>query len=68
MMNAYNPTLALAWRANTDLSPCTSVHSVLNYVAKYATKDEPATGTYKELADRIAPFINESQVREFCYK
>ena len=40
---------------------------LLRSVAEYAgvaqppaTKDEPATGTYKDLADRIALFINES--------
>jgi ATP-dependent DNA helicase PIF1 len=39
-LNNYNPLLTMAWLANTDVSPVTSIESVLNYVGKYATKEE----------------------------
>lgn len=43
-----------------DISPCTSTHAVIQYVAKYASKDEPTTENFTELANRVAPYLNDN--------
>ncbi|EEU34852.1 uncharacterized protein NECHADRAFT_88370 [Fusarium vanettenii 77-13-4] len=45
-MNHYNRLLAVAWLANTDMSPCMSLQQVIDYVAKYCSKSE------KKIAER----------------
>ena len=49
LLNAYNPTITLGWNANTDMSPCTNTGAVLHYAAKYASKAETKSASYKEL-------------------
>jgi hypothetical protein len=63
MLNQYNPTVALAWRANTDISPCTDLRAVTGYIAKYCAKDETPTVPYNDIARSLIPFVNESYVR-----
>lgn len=48
-LNSYVPALLLAWRANMDFSPCTSVHAVVQYIAKYCTKAETKTNSYEDI-------------------
>lgn len=62
MMNQYNPTVALGWRANTDFSPCTDLAAVVGYIAKYCAKDETATAPYSDIARSLIPFVNEVHV------
>jgi hypothetical protein len=62
MMNQYNPTIALGWRANTDISPYTDLAAVTGYIAKYCIKDESATTPYIDIAKSLMPFVNETHV------
>lgn len=39
-INHYNRLLTVAWLANTDISPCTSLQQVVDYAAKYCSKSE----------------------------
>ncbi|KAM4062490.1 PIF1-like helicase [Hirsutella rhossiliensis] len=47
-INHYNRLLTVAWLANTDVSPCTSLQQVIDYAAKYCSKlggfDVPGQG------------------------
>ena len=58
ILNAFNPAILMAWLANIDFSPCTSLSAVVNYVAKYAAKSETATASYRELASKILPHVS----------
>src|SRR5699024_9520966 len=49
----YNPLISQIWRANTDFSPIASKEAVLRYIAKYASKGEIASTSYKELLNDI---------------
>lgn len=49
LLNSYIPALTLGWMANTDMAPCTNPHAVLNYIAKYASKAETKSETYKSM-------------------
>ena len=39
-MGKYNPAVTIAWLANTDISLCTDLGAVINYLAKYCSKAE----------------------------
>ena len=58
ILNGFNPAVILAWLANIDFSPCTSLSAVVNYVAKYAAKGEEATVSYREMASKILPHVS----------
>lgn len=62
MMNQYNPTASLAWRANMDISPCTDLAAVQGYVAKYCSKEETQTTTYRDIAKSLARHVNSEHV------
>jgi hypothetical protein len=49
LLNAYCPVFTIGWMANTDISPCTNATAVVHYIAKYASKAEAKSATYKEL-------------------
>jgi ATP-dependent DNA helicase PIF1 len=49
LINAYIPAFTLRWMANTDMAPCTNVSAVLNYIAKYASKGEVKSNSYKQI-------------------
>jgi hypothetical protein len=59
-LNCYNRVMSMAWLANTDVNPCTGSRSVLEYIAKYVSKPEKKTETYKEIMQRILPSINSN--------
>ncbi|KAF6820018.1 hypothetical protein CSOJ01_01086 [Colletotrichum sojae] len=61
MLNHFSPALSVGWLANTDISPCTSAYAVVQYVAKYCSKAEVKTQTYKELARSIVPKVKANQ-------
>ena len=65
LLNAHNLAFTLGWNANTDMSPCTNSGSVLQYIAKYASKSEVKSESYKELFTNVtercserAPFLS----------
>ena len=57
-MNNYIPTTSF-WLANSDIQPCTSAHAVVSYIAKYATKGEVDTQSYKDMAKAIVPWVHD---------
>jgi ATP-dependent DNA helicase PIF1 len=61
MVNKYNRLVTIAWQANTDVSPCTDIRAVIDYVVKYAGKGEKKSESYRQLADHIIPFVNEQR-------
>ena len=52
----------MAWQANTDVSPCTSVAAVIEYIVKYAVKLETKSASYREMATKVIPFVNETRL------
>ena len=57
-LGPYNRTIALGWRANTNVQPCTSLDGVVAYTGKYASKWETTSGSYKDLADKLMGSLN----------
>ncbi|KAJ7589924.1 hypothetical protein C8J56DRAFT_888136 [Mycena floridula] len=60
LLNTYNPTVILAWRANIDLKPVMSKDAAINYVAKYASKSEKQAPAFPELLHDIVSKIDSS--------
>lgn len=45
----YNPTIMMGWQANSDFSPCTDKHAVINYLAKYCAKAEKRSTNLQDI-------------------
>ncbi|KAF4946590.1 hypothetical protein FSARC_14163 [Fusarium sarcochroum] len=60
-LNNYNRTLILSWLTNIGTSPYTSVHAVINYIAKYRSKSEKKTERFNQIAKAILPRVNSSR-------
>jgi ATP-dependent DNA helicase PIF1 len=60
-LNKYNRLTTVACQANTDVSPCTSTAAVIEYIVKYTVKPETKSASYKEMASKIIPFVNENR-------
>jgi ATP-dependent DNA helicase PIF1 len=58
-MNQYSLPITMGWMANTDIQPPTSLFAVLAYVAKYVSKLEIKSKSYKDLQGMILPYTNE---------
>jgi ATP-dependent DNA helicase PIF1 len=43
---------------NTDISPPYTINTVLNYIAKYISKEEKKSVLYKQISRYIIPYIN----------
>jgi hypothetical protein len=48
LLNSYNPTFILGWRANIDFRPVINREAVIAYVAKYASKGETSSSSYQD--------------------
>ncbi|XP_054260005.1 uncharacterized protein LOC128984689 [Macrosteles quadrilineatus] len=53
LINDYNPFVAHVWRANTDCKVVTSLQMVVNYLAKYASKSEPTSQSFRDIFSEL---------------
>jgi hypothetical protein len=60
-LNAYNKLITLGWLANTDITPCTTTQAVMNYIAKYASKEEKKSTSYTDLLKQCLPHVNSNK-------
>jgi ATP-dependent DNA helicase PIF1 len=58
-MNQYSPPITMGWMANTDIQPPTSLFALLAYMAKYVSKPEIKSKSYKDLQGIILLYTNE---------
>ncbi|KAI8710625.1 ATP-dependent DNA helicase [Fusarium sp. LHS14.1] len=58
-MNHYNRLLAVAWLANTDVSPCTSLQQVIDYAAKYCSKSEKKSESFAQIGKALMPQVKD---------
>lgn len=66
-LNQYNLFIAQTWRANTDFQIITSEHAVVNYIAKYASKSEPASTSLMEMFQEIVESRNDNDESRHAY-
>lgn len=53
LTNSYDSFIAQTWRANTDFSIIKSLHEVIQYVSKYASKSETALKNLQEMFQEV---------------
>jgi hypothetical protein len=53
LLNSYNPTWILGWRANMDFRPVLSPHAAISYISKYVSKTETQSKTYKDILQTV---------------
>ena len=68
LLNSYNPVLALGWRANTDISPCTDSHAVRTYISKYASKSETPSAMFNEVMHAISAQMIEDTTSRIVFQ
>ncbi|PGH14938.1 hypothetical protein GX50_09011, partial [[Emmonsia] crescens] len=61
LLQAFSPIVTLGWLANGDLSPSTSIEAVLKYAAKYCTKDEVKSQSYRQIAQTVCSTVTHSR-------
>ena len=49
LLNSYNPTWILGWRANMDFRPVLSPHAAISYISKYVSKAETQSKSYQDI-------------------
>jgi len=52
-INLYNRMQLQGWCANVDLKPVLSIHAVLQYISKYASKAEPSSNAFTDIFNQI---------------
>lgn len=68
-LNSHSPQILKIWRANVDSQAIVSIHAVLTYIAKYASKAEPRSDSMKEfIRDSVQESINNSHVQQIIQK
>ncbi|KAJ3455383.1 hypothetical protein MRS44_013983 [Fusarium solani] len=58
-INHYNRLLTVAWLANTDVSPCTSLQQVIDYAAKYCSKSEKKSESLAQIGKALMPRVKD---------
>lgn len=58
MLNYYNLLVSLVQRTNTDISPCTNLQAVVEYLSKYYTKAEVALFLFKATLKALVPIVS----------
>lgn len=67
LLNQFNSFVSQTWRANTDFSIITSEHMLINYLAKYASKSEPASKNLSEMFQEVVESKNNDDQSRSAY-
>ena len=69
LLNPYNATMILGWRANIDIKPVLSKWAAIDYIAKYASKSEKHAPVFPELLASVARSMDDNgSVQSACQK
>ncbi len=61
LVKNYSRMIGLGWLANTDITPCTYIYAVLNYMSNYCSKGETQIESYRHLARSFLPMVSDHQ-------
>src|ERR1700691_2030466 len=68
LLNSYNPTFILGWRANIDFRPVINKEAVIAYVAKYASKGETASSSYEDTLQKAIKHLQSTDRAGVAYQ
>jgi hypothetical protein len=60
LLNSFNPTWMLGWRANMDFRPVLSPHAAISYISKYVSKAEGQSKTYQNILQTVVGQVNDT--------
>jgi hypothetical protein len=68
ILNSYNATFILGWRANIDFRPVISKDAVIAYVTKYASKGETTSSSYQDTLQKAISHLQDSDAAGVAYQ
>ena len=68
LLNSYNPTWILGWRANMDFRPVLSSHAAISYISKYVSKVETQSKTYQDILRTVVGQSNDNARAAIVYQ
>ena len=68
LLNSYNATFILGWRANIDFRPVINREAVIAYVAKYASKGETSSSSYQDTLQKAINHLQDSDATGVAYQ
>lgn len=68
ILNSYNSTFILGWRANIDFRPVINKEAVIAYVAKYASKGETASSSYEDTLQKAIKHLQNTDHAGIAYQ
>jgi ATP-dependent DNA helicase PIF1 len=68
ILNSYNSTFILGWRANIDFRPVINRDAVIAYVAKYASKSETSSSSYEDTLQAAIKHLQDSDAAGIAYQ
>jgi hypothetical protein len=68
LLNSYNATFILGWRANIDFRPVINREAVIAYVAKYASKGETSSSSYQDTLQKAINHLQDSDAAGVAYQ
>src|SRR5882762_2734893 len=68
LLNSYNATFILGWRANIDFRPVINKEAVIAYVAKYASKGESSSSSYQDTLQKAISHLRNSDAAGVAYQ
>ena len=68
ILNSYNATFILGWRANIDFRPIINKDAVIAYVAKYASKGESSSSSYQDTLQKAISRLQDSDAADMAYQ
>ena len=60
LLNSFNPTWILGWRANMDFRPIISPHAAISYISKYVSKAESQSKTYQNILQGVVGQVGDN--------
>src|SRR6202047_4147949 len=68
LLNSYNATFILGWRANIHFRPVINKEAVIAYVAKYASKGESTSSSYQDTLQKAISRLQDSDAAGVAYQ
>ena len=68
ILNSYNATFILGWKANIDFRPVINKEAVIAYVAKYASKGESSSSSYQDTLQKAISRLQDSDAAGVAYQ
>jgi hypothetical protein len=60
LLNSFNPTWILGWRANMDFRPVLSPHAAVSYISKYVSKAEGQSKPYQNILQTVVGQLSDN--------